>query len=104
MYSVATTRLYDVARLRRQLLSCLRPEASTGDQFRRLTGGAMADVLVNGIRLHYQVHGTGTPLVLAHGYGATLDMWAGQIGAFSQRYQVVVYDTRGHGRTEAPRE
>jgi 3-oxoadipate enol-lactonase len=31
-------------------------------------------------------------------------MWAGQIGAFSKRYQVVVYDTRGHGRTEAPRE
>jgi pimeloyl-ACP methyl ester carboxylesterase len=64
----------------------------------------MTDVLVNGIRLHYQVYGTGTPLVLAHGYGATLEMWTGQIDAFSQRYQVVVYDTRGHGRTEAPRE
>jgi pimeloyl-ACP methyl ester carboxylesterase len=63
----------------------------------------MTDVLVNGIRLHYQVHGTGTPLVLAHGYGATLDMWAGQIGPFSERCQVVVYDTRGHGRTEVPR-
>ena len=64
----------------------------------------MTDVLVNGIRLHYRVFGTGAPLVLAHGYGATLEMWAGQIGAFSKRYQVVVYDTRGHGRTEAPRE
>jgi len=64
----------------------------------------MTDVLVNGIRLHYQVHGTGTPLVLAHGYGATLEMWAGQIATFSERCQVVVYDTRGHGRTEAPRE
>jgi pimeloyl-ACP methyl ester carboxylesterase len=64
----------------------------------------MADVLVNGIRLHYQVFGTGTPLVLAHGYGATLEMWAGQIEALSQRYQVLVYDTRGHGRTEAPRK
>ena len=64
----------------------------------------MTDVLVNGIRLHYQVHGEGAPLVLAHGYGATLDMWAEQIEAFSQRYQVVVYDMRGHGRTEAPRD
>jgi pimeloyl-ACP methyl ester carboxylesterase len=64
----------------------------------------MADVLVNGIRLHYQVSGTGTPLALAHGYGATLEMWDGQIDEFSKRYQVVVYDTRGHGRTEAPRE
>ena len=46
----------------------------------------MTDVLVNGIRLHYQVHGEGAPLVLAHGYGATLDMWAGQTEAFSQKY------------------
>jgi pimeloyl-ACP methyl ester carboxylesterase len=64
----------------------------------------MTDVLVNGIRLHYQVFGRGTPLVLAHGYGATLEMWAGQIEALSERYRVVVYDTRGHWRTEAPRE
>ena len=64
----------------------------------------MTDVLVNGIRLHYRVYGEGTPLVLAHGFGATLDMWAEQIEPFSQRYQVVVYDTRGHGRTEAPRD
>ena len=34
----------------------------------------MTDVLVNGIRLHYRVCGEGTPLVLAHGFGATLDM------------------------------
>ena len=64
----------------------------------------MPDVLVNGIRLHYQVQGTGTPLVLAHGYGAGLEMWDGQIDLFSQRYQVVVYDMRGHGRTEAPHD
>ena len=64
----------------------------------------MTDVLVNGIRLHYQVYGEGAPLVLAHGYGATLDMWAGQTEAFSQKCQVVVYDMRGHGRTEAPRD
>jgi pimeloyl-ACP methyl ester carboxylesterase len=64
----------------------------------------MSDVLVNGIRLHYEVHGEGPPLVLAHGYGATLDMWSAQIEPFSRNYKVVVYDTRGHGRTEAPRD
>ncbi len=64
----------------------------------------MTDVLVNGIRLHYQVCGEGTPLVLAHGFGATLNMWAEQIEPFSQRHRLVVYDTRGHGRTEAPRD
>lgn len=64
----------------------------------------MADTLVNGIRLHYEVHGEGDPLVLAHGFGASLEMWAEQIGPFSQKYRVVVYDMRGHGRTEAPRD
>lgn len=64
----------------------------------------MSDVLINGIRLHYQVFGEGLPLVLAHGYGATLDMWSEQIEPFSRKYRVVVYDTRGHGRTEAPRD
>ena len=64
----------------------------------------MTDVLVNGIRLYYEVYGEGTPLVLAHGFGATVDMWAGQIEPFSGKYRLVVYDTRGHGRTEAPRD
>ena len=64
----------------------------------------MTDVLVNGIRLHYRVHGRGTPLVLAHGFGATLDMWVGQIDPFSEKYRLVVYDSRGHGRSEAPRD
>ncbi len=64
----------------------------------------MTDVLVNGIRLHYQVCGEGAPLVLAHGFGATLGMWAEQIDAFSQKYRLAVYDTRGHGCTEAPRD
>ncbi len=64
----------------------------------------MAEVLVNGIRLHYEVHGDGTPLILAHGYGATLDMWSDQVEPFSQKYKLVIYDFRGHGRTEAPRD
>lgn len=62
----------------------------------------MADVLINGIRLYYEVHGDGTPLVLAHGFGANLGMWAEQIEPLSQKYRLVVYDMRGHGRTEAP--
>ena len=64
----------------------------------------MADALVNGIRLHYEVHGDGPPLVLAHGYGATAEMWGEQVEPFSQKYKLIIYDFRGHGRTEAPRD
>lgn len=57
---------------------------------------------VNGIEIAYEVYGEGFPLVLAHGYVASKEMWDAQIGPFSERYRVVVYDARGHGETEAP--
>ncbi len=57
---------------------------------------------VNGIDIAYEIHGSGTPLVLAHGYTASKEMWRAQIGPFSERYRVIVYDTRGHGASTAP--
>ena len=59
---------------------------------------------LNGIDINFEVHGDGPPLVLAHGYTASLDMWREQVPAFSVRYRVVIYDTRGHGATTAPAE
>jgi 3-oxoadipate enol-lactonase len=57
---------------------------------------------INGMNLNYEVHGEGFPLLLAHGYCASIDMWRQQIPAFSQRYQVIAYDARGHGLSSAP--
>ncbi len=57
---------------------------------------------LNGIDINYEVHGEGTPLVLAHGYTASLDMWREQAPALSAKYRLVIYDTRGHGGTTAP--
>jgi pimeloyl-ACP methyl ester carboxylesterase len=57
---------------------------------------------VNGVELNYEVHGDGYPLVLAHGFTASMDMWDDQIPAFAKKYRVVVYDSRGHGASEAP--
>jgi pimeloyl-ACP methyl ester carboxylesterase len=57
---------------------------------------------LNGIEINYEVHGEGTPLVLAHGYTASLEMWREQVPALSSKYQLIIYDTRGHGGTTAP--
>ena len=57
---------------------------------------------VNGIEIAYETYGDGYPLVLAHGYAASKEMWDAQIGPFMERYRVVVYDVRGHGESEAP--
>jgi 3-oxoadipate enol-lactonase len=57
---------------------------------------------LNGIDINYEEHGAGTPLVLAHGYTASLEMWREQIDALAAKYRLVIYDTRGHGKTSAP--
>jgi len=60
---------------------------------------------VNGIRLWYAVFGRGEPVILVHGGLANSDYWGLQVRALAPHYQVVVLDSRGHGRstrTDAP--
>ena len=54
-------------------------------------------------RIYYEVHGTGIPLLLTHGYSSTSGMWQGSIAAFTQAgYQLIIWDMRGHGRSSYP--
>ena len=62
----------------------------------------MATVRVNSIEMAYEIYGGGLPLILAHGYTATKEMWDEQIGPLAERYRVVVYDVRGHGESDVP--
>ncbi len=57
---------------------------------------------VNGVELYHEVHGEGFPLVLAHGYTASTELWQDQVAPFSKKYRLVIYDCRGHGQSEAP--
>lgn len=59
---------------------------------------------VNGNELHYEDTGTGRPIVLAHGFSATCRMWGPQVAAFRDRYRLIVYDARGQGRSEVPKD
>jgi pimeloyl-ACP methyl ester carboxylesterase len=63
----------------------------------------MTTAHLNGIDINYEVHGEGTPLVLAHGNTASHDMWREQVAALSAKYRLVIYDTRGHGGNGARR-
>ncbi|MDA8484485.1 3-oxoadipate enol-lactonase [Pseudomonas resinovorans] len=51
--------------------------------------------------LNYLLEGsTGKPvLVLSNSLGTDLHMWDAQIPAFTQHFQVLRYDTRGHGKS-----
>jgi pimeloyl-ACP methyl ester carboxylesterase len=56
----------------------------------------------NGVKIHYEVSGSGPTILLSHGYSSTCRMWDGQIAAFKDRYQIVVWDMRGHGESDYP--
>jgi len=58
----------------------------------------------DGVKIHYEDHGHGPPILLSHGYGATCRMWNAQISALVARYRVIVWDMRGHGETDDPED
>jgi 3-oxoadipate enol-lactonase len=59
---------------------------------------------VNGIEVNYEIHGKqGAPwLTFSHSLACSLRMWDAQVAAFKDRFCILLYDTRGHGATEAP--
>ena len=56
----------------------------------------------DGVKIYYEVHGNGPPLLLTHGYSSTSAMWQGQIAALSKHHRLVLWDMRGHGRSDYP--
>ena len=57
-----------------------------------------------GVRIFYEAQGEGPPVLLTHGYSATSQMWSAQVDTFKERYRLIVWDMRGHGRTDYPEE
>jgi pimeloyl-ACP methyl ester carboxylesterase len=56
----------------------------------------------DGVEIHYEIHGSGPPLLLTHGYSSTSQMWQGQIEPLSKHHKLVLWDMRGHGRSDYP--
>lgn len=54
---------------------------------------------VNGIQLYYATMGQGSPVILLHGGLANSDYWGLQVMALAKHHQVIVVDSRGHGRS-----
>jgi len=62
----------------------------------------MAIARLDGIDIEYAESGNGPALLLSHGYGATYRMWDDQRAALGDRYRVIAWSMRGHGRTKSP--
>lgn len=57
---------------------------------------------VNGARIHFEEAGRGKPLVLLHDGLTHVGVWDNQFRRYADRFRVVRYDRRGHGRSDVP--
>lgn len=59
----------------------------------------MFSYLDNGVRIFYQERGEGKPLVLIHHLAGSINSWKYVFPNLSEKYRVIEYDLRGHGRS-----
>jgi pimeloyl-ACP methyl ester carboxylesterase len=59
-----------------------------------------------GVRLHYVDGGSGEPLVLAHGYTNSVELWSdtGVLANLRRDHRVIAFDARGHGKSGKPHD
>ncbi|KAH7663823.1 putative hydrolase/acyltransferase (alpha/beta hydrolase superfamily) protein [Dioscorea alata] len=56
----------------------------------------------NGFKINYLVKGKGMPLLLVHGFGASVAHWRRNIGVLSEKYTVYAIDLLGFGDSDKP--
>ncbi|WP_298736428.1 alpha/beta hydrolase [uncultured Chitinophaga sp.] len=55
---------------------------------------------VNGLKLYYEIHGSGNPLILLHGGGSTIESTYGRtLPEFARSHQVIAVELQAHGHT-----
>ena len=54
---------------------------------------------LNGQQLYFEVHGSGEPLLLLHGFSGSSQDWKASLQQWGNNFQLVAPDLRGHGRS-----
>lgn len=60
-------------------------------------------IKVDNIKLYYESHGQGKPIVFSYGYLEDCSVWDYQVKHFAKDHAVILYDHRGHGRSDKPK-
>jgi len=56
----------------------------------------------DGVRLHYEETGSGTPVIFVHEYAGDGRSWEPQLRHFGQRYRAIAYNARGYPPSDVP--
>jgi pimeloyl-ACP methyl ester carboxylesterase len=66
----------------------------------------MPHISNQGIRIYYEIEGSGPPLVLQHGLTDSLRGWYeyGFVDFLKHHYRLIMIDARGHGRSDKPHD
>jgi pimeloyl-ACP methyl ester carboxylesterase len=56
----------------------------------------------DGVELHYEVIGSGTPIVFIHEFAGTRESWEAQVRHFSRWYQCITFNARGYPPSQVP--
>ena len=54
---------------------------------------------VNGLKMYYEIHGKGNPVVLLHGAYMNNTYWGETLTELAKTRQVIAVEVQGHGRT-----
>ena len=63
----------------------------------------MPEVKVGDINLHYELYGKGDPVIFAHAFLDNCSVWKAEVDVLAQTHTVILYDHRGHGKSDKPR-
>ena len=58
----------------------------------------------DGVKLHYEEAGAGTPIVFVHEFAGDHRSWEPQVRHFSRRYRCIAYNARGYPPSDVPQD
>ncbi|UCC86572.1 MAG: alpha/beta hydrolase [Anaerolineales bacterium] len=60
----------------------------------------------DGVKIYYEVEGTGPDLLMGHGFSSTAEDWheLGYVEQLHHDYRLILVDSRGHGRSDKPQD
>jgi pimeloyl-ACP methyl ester carboxylesterase len=56
------------------------------------------------VKLHYEIYGSGDPVLCLHGFGANLFTWRHLVKPLSEKYQLILVDLKGFGASPKPKD